>query len=545
MLTSFPLVGPILALVFLIAWLRPLGLTAWRALHLLQLEEYQTARYLRWAARNWRAALDPWLLTAGALGALGGALLPAPLGATALVAGAAVGAVQTGRRSLPPAKKPLVLTARARRLLGGAALIAVIWLGLVGHFGDLWLAAIPWPLASATALAVGLLGVVAWPLPAAANLLLYPVEAGFRAYYLRSARRVLRSYRPVVVGVAGSYGKTSTKTILAQLLATAYPTLATPRSFNTPMGLCRVIREQLQPEHRFFIAELGAYQRGEIRQLAQLVRPTIGILTAVGPEHLERFGSLDNVIQAESEILEALPADGLAIVNGSDPTCRTLAAKAQCRTLLVAAEPDSAAELWADATTLDATGLRFTLCHRDGRRAAVQTQLLGRPNVTNLLAACAAALACGLPFEALPAAIAGLTPVEHRLQLVPNPNGVTVIDDTYNSNPRGAAAALETLASFQGGRRYLVTPGMVELGELRDPAHRDFGRQAAAVCDAVILIGPRQTGAIAEGLAAAGFAPDRLIVTRSLDEATERLRGLLQRGDAVLFENDLPDNYAE
>jgi UDP-N-acetylmuramoyl-tripeptide--D-alanyl-D-alanine ligase len=165
--------------------------------------------------------------------------------------------------------------------------------------------------------------------------------------------------------------------------------------------------------------------------------------------------------------------------------------------------------------------------------------------VTNILAASAAALECGLEFEDLVPAIASLEPVEHRLQLVPNDNGVVVIDDTYNSNPRGAAAALEALANFQGGRRYLVTPGMVELAELQDSAHFEFGRQAAAVCDAVILIGPRRTQAIAAGLEQAGVGGDRLIVTRSLSEATERLRGLLQRGDAVLFENDLPDNYVE
>ncbi|HEY8885332.1 MAG TPA: UDP-N-acetylmuramoyl-tripeptide--D-alanyl-D-alanine ligase, partial [Chloroflexota bacterium] len=396
-----------------------------------------------------------------------------------------------------------------------------------------------------TALGLALLAAFTWPLFALANLLLYPVEASSRAYYLRSARHILTSYAPTVIGIAGSYGKTSTKTILAQILSTRFEVLMTPRSFNTPMGLCRVIREQLQPSHQFFIAELGAYQRGEVRQLCRLVQPSIGVLTAVGPEHLERFGSLDNVIEGEFELIEALPAGGLAIFNGDDETCRDFARRARAPHLLVGGPPEPTRELSSEAISLSTDGLRFTICHRDGRRLVVGTRLLGRHNVTNILLASAAALHVGFPFDELATAIERLEPVEHRLQLVPNDNGVVVIDDTYNSNPRGAAAALETLAAFQGGRRYLVTPGMVELAEMQDGAHRDFGRQAAGVCDAVILVGPRRTRAIAEGLTAAGFSADHLIVTRDLGEATERLRTLLQRGDAVLFENDLPDNYAE
>ncbi|MGH2460516.1 MAG: Mur ligase family protein, partial [Chloroflexota bacterium] len=318
-----------------------------------------------------------------------------------------------------------------------------------------------------------------------------------------------------------------------------------PRSFNTPMGLCRVIREQLRPEHRYFIAELGAYRRGEIRQLCHLVRPTVGVLTSVGPEHLERFGSLDNVIKGEFELIEALPADGVAIFNGEDPTCRELAAKARCRAVLAGGETDPRREIWADDVCLTSSGVEFTICLKDGRRSPVKSRLLGRHNVSNLLVGCAAALESGLNLDDLIQAIPRLEPVEHRLQLIPNENGVVVIDDTYNSNPRGAATALETLAAFQGGRRYLVTPGMIELADFQETAHHEFGRQAARVCDGVILIGPRQTRAIAAGLAEAGFSDSRLIVARNLAEATDHLKVLLRRGDVVLFENDLPDNYDE
>jgi UDP-N-acetylmuramoyl-tripeptide--D-alanyl-D-alanine ligase len=530
--------------LFVAAWTRPYAVDGLRALHLLQLEEYQTGRYWRWLAANPGLTFDAWMVGSAALVLVVSLVLPAYAATSMTAIGAIVGGWQTFWRTSPEAKKPLVLTARARRLLGGWAGCAIV-IGI----------AVGWQFASriggadqpsaAAALTVLILAVFAWPLMSLANLLLYPVEAGFRQYYLADARSILRRYQPTVIGVAGSYGKTSTKTILAQLLGTRFATLATPRSFNTPMGLCRVIREQLRPEHRLFIAELGAYEEGEIRQLCQLVHPSIGVLTAVGPEHLERFGSMASVVRAEFEIVEALPSDGLAIFNGDDKICRQLASRAHCRRVLVAGPPGPDRELWANGVRLTADGIHFTMCHRDGRSAEVTTRLLGRHNVTNILAASAAALAGGLSFEELPAAIASLTPVEHRLQLVPNDNGVVVIDDTYNSNPRGAAAALETLGHFHDGRRYLVTPGMVELSDLQDSAHHDFGRQAAAVCDAVILVGPRRTRAIADGLGEAGYDAERVIVTKTLAEATERLRTLLRRGDAVLFENDLPDNYVE
>lgn len=532
-------VTPALALLLVLAWARPLALDGLRALHILQLEEYQSRRYWHWIAENTQVTLDVFLVASAGLAALALALLPFPVAAILPIAGIGVGIWQSWTRKQPEAKKPLVLTARAKRLLGGWILVlAVVLAAAVLGFGLERIG-----LALATALfAVGLLS---WPLMSIANLLLYPVEAGFRAYYLRSARQILTHYKPTVIGVAGSYGKTSTKTILAQILNTRSPTLATPRSFNTPMGLCRVIREQLEPTHRFFVAEMGAYQRGEIKQLCKLCQPSIGILTTVGPEHLERFGSMANVVEAEFEIISSLPKDGLAIVNGYDETCRELARRALCPVQIVGGDEVGESILWAEDVGLTSAGLRFTICHRDGRRTEATTGLLGRHNVANILLASAAALACGLPFDDLPGVIAALESVEHRLQLVPNGNGVVVIDDTYNSNPRGAQAALETLGSFAGGRRYLVTPGMVELAEMQDVAHRDFGEQAAKVCDAVILIGPKRTQAIADGLTAAGFSRDRLIVTRSLAEATEQLRGLLRQGDAVLFENDLPDNYLE
>lgn len=534
-----------LAVLVVLAWIWPVGRLGLRSLHILQLEEYQTRRFWRWLARHLPAAVDWRLLVATVAAAILAMFLPPPIWLVVPVLGIAAGIWQSRQPDRTEAKKPLVVTARARRLLGGWIGCSLIVLILACIGWSRVLAAGPAQPFPSVVLAFAIVGALCWPLMSLANLVLYPVEAGFRRYYLSSARRILKENHPTVIGVAGSYGKTTTKSIVAQILATRYPALATPRSFNTPMGLCRVIREQLQPKHRYFVAELGAYTRGEITQLCKLVDPTIGILTAVGPEHLERFGSMENVVKAEFELIEALPAGGLAVFNGDDEICRELARKARCQYIMAGGPEDPHREVWAEEIRLTSAGLRFTLCSRDGQSAEVTTRLLGRHNVSNVLAASAVALHCGLSFDDVVAAIPGLEAVEHRLQLIPNPNGVVVIDDTYNSNPRGAAMALELLAAFEGGRRYLVTPGMIELADLQDGAHRDFGRQAASVCDGVILIGPKQTRAIADGLTEAGFARERLIVARNLPEATEHLKTLLQRGDAVLFENDLPDNYDE
>jgi UDP-N-acetylmuramoyl-tripeptide--D-alanyl-D-alanine ligase len=531
--------------LFLAGWARPVALTCRRALHILQLEEYQTVRFLRWLGNNRSVPVDAIPLTTGIVVAVIAWIMPAPLWAIVPLVGATVGAWQSLTQSVQLGKKPLVLTARARRLLVGQMACILLVLGIL-----IAIASVLVPTAGQAAivgLALGLtvVAVATWHLVALANLLLFPVEAGFRRYYTTSAKLILRSFNPTVVGVAGSYGKTSTKAILTRILETRFTTLATPRSFNTPMGLCRVIREQLRPTHQFFIAELGAYERGEIRELCRLVHPTIGVLTSVGPEHLERFGSMTNVVEGEAELIVALPAHGLAVVNGDDELCRQIARAAKCRYVFAGGPPDERRAVWADGVTLTSAGLTFTLRTADGRSLAAHTHLLGRHNINNILLATAAALECGIAFDDIAAAIERLEPVEHRLELMANNNGIAVIDDTYNSNPRGATAALETLASFQGGRRYLITPGMVELADYQDTAHREFGRLAAQVCDVVILIGPKRTKAIAEGLVEAGVTSDRLIVTANLAEATDRLREILRPGDAVLFENDLPDNYTD
>jgi UDP-N-acetylmuramoyl-tripeptide--D-alanyl-D-alanine ligase len=385
------------------------------------------------------------------------------------------------------------------------------------------------------------------PIAVTANLLLWPVEEGFRRYYLMDARRTLRRFGPTVVAVAGSYGKTSTKELTATVLGARWSTLRPPGSVNTPMGISRVVREQLQPTHEVFVAELGDYVPGEIRFLCNLVEPRIGVFTTIGPEHLERFKTLERIVETKAELIDALPSDGVAVINQDDPLVRGLGDRAVARGLRVIryGQAEPSAQLRARDIRTTADGLAFTVEASGHGQTEVRLGLLGRHNVMNFLAATGAALALGMSLPEIAQAARRVEPVEHRLQPIHGDGGILVIDDTYNSNPSGAAEALSVLRELPGGQKVLVTPGMIELAEREYEEHVRLGERAAAVCDQVILVGPERTRPIAEGLRAGGFPDDRLHVVASRDAATATLGKILTSGDVVLWENDLPDTYAE
>ena len=518
-----------------LVWLGCAAAGAWGALcgmrallHLLQLESYQLPGYCR-AVR--RVGLRAWLpgLTAAAanLVLLGAAGLRLAGGRAWLllpgVAALGVGAWVYRRQRAFPAKKPLVFTPRLKRLCwvaAGVNLAGALLVGLVHPLcALLWPALVPvW-----TGLAHG------------AAL---PMERAINASFFRDAQRRLDAQPGLIrIGITGSYGKTSTKFMLRTLLAERYNTFATPSSFNTPMGVTRAIREHLLPEHEVFIAEMGARHAGDIRELCRLVHPTIGLLTSVGPQHLETFGTVARVAATKYELIEALPTDGAAFFARDGGSCDALYAR--CTLAVKRRAGDS---LRAEDIAVGPQGSSFTLVDAEGNRAACQTRLLGAHNIQNLLLCCEVALYLGLTLEQLAAGIAKLEPVEHRLQLIAG-QGVTVIDDAFNSNPAGAHAALAVLRGFPG-RHIVVTPGMVELGAEQDAHNEAFGREMAQSADVVMLIGRRQTQAIARGLLSAGFPPDNLHQLDSLDESTALLQRLSRPGDTVLYENDLPDNYA-
>ena len=521
-------------------------------LHILQLDGYKTGRYLKWIHQHLRNCFEvrEILIVAGLL--ILTALYPQYhttwLFPVLCVVWGGCQVYMLTRRKKVEAKKPLVYTARAKRVFGlSIGLLVGLAVGIVFTAKES-----PWRIAL---FLVSEMSVVNLTI---ANLLIYPLERTINEGYLFSARKRIKAFSPKVVGITGSYGKTSTKYILHRILSEKFNTLMTPDSYNTPMGICKVIRGQLTSEHEIFIVEMGAYKRGDIRELCNLASPQIGILTAVGPQHLERFKSVENIAKTKYELIESLPHDGLGVFNCDNEICAELADKREQDGNPVrryATEPSSLvsaskrAQLTATNIRHTNDGLAFTVQAlvdtQEGTEVEICTQLLGRHNVSNILAAMAVAIECGMTFEEIRAAIANVEPVPHRLQLTAGAGGVTIIDDSFNSNPVGAKAALEVLTEIGDGKKVLVTPGMVELGEKEYEENKKLGEHAADVCDLIILVGPTRTIPILDGLKAAAYPNQQIIVALNLNEVKQHLATRVQSGDVVLFENDLPDNYNE
>ncbi|MDP8239372.1 MAG: UDP-N-acetylmuramoyl-tripeptide--D-alanyl-D-alanine ligase [Candidatus Hatepunaea meridiana] len=378
-----------------------------------------------------------------------------------------------------------------------------------------------------------------------AVILLKPVESSIQNRYLKDAKRILKEMNPLVIGITGSYGKTSVKELLSAMLAEKYNVFRPPGSYNTLMGVTRIIREQLRPFHEVFIVEMGAYRIGSIAKLCRLVEPKYGIITIIGVQHLERFKTRENIKTAKGELVRALPNVGIAVLNGDDPACREIGGGFDGKVVYFSMkEADPAIPtIVVQNISISSKGSDFDLIYPDSEKSSVHLSLLGRSAIVNAATAAAMADQLGVSRRSITQVLASIPHVKHRLEPIQREGGVTVLDDAFNSNPIGAKNALEVLAGSEGGKRILVTPGMVELGELEEEANYEFGKQAAEACDLVVLVGKARIEPIKKGLLDAGFSEDQIWVESSLNGAIERFSSVLQTGDTMLLENDLPDQY--
>lgn len=506
--------------------------------HIYQLESYQAPGYVRSVKQNIRVIysrlLVPWALPMAA-GVLTGSFgLPgwaACLITAVLTCALGVWSFVAWRKQ--PAKKPLVFTARIKRLYGALALVELVLAAA--------LLLLPGCLVRlAVGQTAGLLLLPLWTL--CGGGLALPMENAFKAWYAHDAARKLAARKDIIkIGITGSYGKTSSKVILGTILSEKYNTLITPASYNTPMGVTRVIRGQLTAETEVFVAEMGARHVGDIAEMCRLVHPTYGLITSVGPQHLETFFTLENVASTKYELVEALPAEGMAFFPSDNEICRDLYEKTSRVPAKLFGFEGKDLAMTARNLRVGSEGCTFTLISGDGEERECTTRLLGRHNIQNILGCAALARQLGLTMDEIAAGIGKLKPVEHRLEIVPTGNGVTVIDDAFNSNPAGARAALEVIDTFPG-RRIIVTPGLVELGDREEEENIAFGRAMADVVTVAVLVA-RNAAAMEKGLLEAGFNRENIITTRTLAQASAALGHLTQAGDVVLFENDLPDHY--
>jgi UDP-N-acetylmuramoyl-tripeptide--D-alanyl-D-alanine ligase len=511
----------------------PFGYLVWRRLlaylRFFQQEGYEPLRFIRWV--QLRPVLDPafWLSVVSGL-------LLARFPVLVVVGFAAVTMLLAVLQPDPrrSGKITLKLTWRATRVLAVAVVVAVVlWFAVLAAYPDSAVVAALVAAALLTALAPLVLIV--------ANACLGPYEWRVRRTYEADAARRVREIRPFIVGITGSYGKSSTKAILAHILQFEGPTLAASGSINTLMGVTRHIREELVFGHRFMVVEMGAFKTGSIRRLCRLTPPSAGIITAVGDMHLERFGSVDQIVRAKSELASAVPAGGLLVVNADSPGAVLIARGAtHCRVKLYGETSTENLDTRLEQVRFTRQGTSFVLRTREAAFSC-STPLLGRPIILNIAGAVTLAAAAGVNPELAVAALRTLKPVSNRLEVVEE-RGVTWIRDAYNSNQFGFRAALEVVAALPATRRFLATPGVIELGPEQFDVNRALSREAAAVCDSTLVVAETNREAFVAGHRDAGREA-RLVSVPSRSEAFRWLRDRLKEGDAVILENDLPDLY--
>ena len=375
----------------------------------------------------------------------------------------------------------------------------------------------------------------------------YTLEKYVYYHFKHLAMKKLHSMENLkVVGITGSYGKTSSKNILADILNSKYVTLPTPKNLNTPYGLIITINNHLDKFTEVFIAEMGAYKTGEIKQLCDMVKPKYGILTKIGTAHLETFGSEENIQKTKFELIESLPLDGVGVLNKDDPKQVSYKLKNKCKILWIGIE-NKDVDVHASDIKCSNIGTSFKVkLKNEDKEYSFETKLLGNHNVYNILAGLALGYELGISIDKLQQAVKNIKPVEHRLELK-RLGTFYQIDDAYNSNPVGAKGAIDVLAMMPG-KRIVVTPGMVELGEKEDYYNEKFGEQIAEKgnIDYVVLIGKKKTLPIKKGLEKKNYNMDNVIVYNNVKEAYNFIRGIDTKDEVyALFENDLPDTYNE
>lgn len=489
---------------------------------MLQLEYYKNDRYTNWIKKNKKVvfSLRDILMFIGTiitiLNMRAGLIVSILIALLLLLA-----------RNIFKDKKPLVITARVKRIFMTETIIFLI-LAVLANIDTLGL------------ILVNLLVVIAYYLVILVNKINAPIERAVQEKFVRKAKRKLKQMENLkVIGITGSYGKTSTKYIVSTILNQKFNILKTPASFNTKMGIVRTINENLKATDQIFVCEMGADEVGEIKELCNLVHPTIGMITSIGPQHLETFGSLENIKKTKFELVDALPPNGMAILNYNDENITSMPTSKN----KVTYGTQTSCEYYAKDIHITEFGSQFTIHTKDGSEIEVTTKLLGEHNIINIVGAVAIAKELGLTDKEIRLGIKMLKPIEHRLELKQHANGTIIIDDAYNSNTKGAQMAVEVLGRFANRKRILVTPGIVELGEKTYEYNKRFGMQAAPNCDYAILVGQKQAKPILDGLLEKGFDKNKIFIADHFEQAMKKMNEWMDANTVILLENDLSDNY--
>ena len=388
---------------------------------------------------------------------------------------------------------------------------------------------------------LGLLPIIMPMMVALADFIVQPIEHGRRKHYKRISKEKLeKNEKLITIGITGSFGKTSVKNILATILSEKFSVLASPKSYNTPMGISKTILEDYS-DQEIFIAEMGARHVGDIKELAKYIPCDIGVITSVSRQHLEGFKTLDNILDTKFELAQNLKKDGVMFYSGDNDGSKTLYERNQGEKHIISIASDNDGIISASNFNISECGSTFVLTI-NGETKNVSTVLLGKHSISNIMLAVKVANYLGLDNEQIAKGIEKIAPVPHRMQILKGVDGVTVIDDSYNANPHGAKAACEILKMFKT-KKIVITSGLVELGNLEQLENKKLGENLATSTDEVILIGKNRVKPIVAGLITANYSEENIHIVDSLEDAMTILSQIMQNGTTVLFLNDLPDSY--
>ncbi len=491
--------------------------------HMFQLGGYHRDAHLRWVANN-----------AGALCAKYTFLLPALILSLfdnkVCIGIAAFFMLVTAVMFLPrtKAKKDLVYTSRVKRMLA----TSIVLFALV-YIITIFVPRVRVLLALAVLLDVFILLV--------ADIINSPLEKAIKQRFINQAKKALREKKNLkIIGITGSYGKTSTKYFLTKILQQKYNVLMTPASYNTPMGVVKTVRESLKPSHEIFVCEMGAKYKGDIKEICDIVCPTCGIITSIGPQHLESFKTMETIVKTKFELADALPDQSLLVLNFDNEYIKNASVKQNAVSYGV---ENQDVQFKANILSVSDKGTQFEMLI-DGKTHIFTTRLLGAHNVQNLAGCIALSYKLSVDITVIKTAVSRLEPVPHRLQLIDAGEKLTIIDDAFNANPTGTHASLMVMSKFEG-LKIIVTPGMIELGEKQKELNEAFGRECAQICDYVFLVGGRIADDVYCGAKSVeGENNDKIRRFSTVQDAVNAARTIVSdKHKYVLLENDLPDNY--
>lgn len=509
-----------------------------KAFHMLQQNWYNDGnRYLKWIDNNWKFVFLWFDVFYVVLSMLGLWINVHVLSIMMTIYYIVIAYLLVKNQKKEQVKKPLAFTARIKRMCVTISIFYLIPLVYIICNYDETLLAIYY-------LILGTLAYFNYHIVYLANIVNKPVEKCVYLYYKTKALRKLKTLNNMeVVAVTGSYGKTSTKNIISDILNVRYMAFPTPKNFNTNYGLIRTINEYIDKYNDYFIAELGAFRRGDIKSRASIVKPKYGVLTKIGTAHLDTFGSQENTTKTKFELIEYLPKDGVGFLNIDDDLQVNYKLKNNIK--IVWYGLSDKADVYATDIKYTSSGMSFKVHFKGDKKSYdFSTILLGEPNVYNILAGIAVGKELGLNISQLQQGVLKIKPIEHRLEMKKYGN-ITYIDDAYNSNPIGSKMALDVM-KLMPGKKVVITPGMIEMGDKQYEVNYNFGKFIADSVDLAILVGKEQTKPIQNGIKDSKFNKDKLVVVNDVKEAISIAQNYYKNEEVyILLENDLPDLFNE